>query len=76
MVKRLKYKLLVWLLGEIKSLKSTLPISIPIGGIRISFTNDVTILPKAPPMITPTAISITLPLSAKALNSFKNPIIT
>ena len=41
--------------------KSVLPISAPIGGIRMSFTNDETILPNAPPMITPTAMSITFP---------------
>src|SRR5438128_975504 len=33
------------------------------------FTSASTILPKAAPMMTPTARSITLPLKAKALNS-------
>src|SRR5262245_28694185 len=32
-------------------------------------TSESTILPKAPPMMTPTARSITLPLTANSLNS-------
>ncbi|MCY1374028.1 hypothetical protein D9M69_613400 [compost metagenome] len=35
----------------------------------MSSTIDVTILPNAPPMITPTAKSMTLPLTANSLNS-------
>ena len=54
--------------------KSVFPISAPMGGIRMSFTSDDTILPNAPPMITPTAMSITLPLRANSLNSLKNAI--
>ena len=38
----------------------------------ISLTMDVVILPKAAPMTTPMAISITLPRMAKVLNSLKN----
>ena len=38
-------------------------------GITTSPTNELTILPKAPPMITPTAISTTLPRMANFLNS-------
>ncbi|MNG04130.1 hypothetical protein D3C84_872410 [compost metagenome] len=57
-----------------RSLKSTPPISKPIGGMITSPTNDVTILPKAAPMMIPTAMSITLPLTAKALNSLITPI--
>ncbi len=34
-----------------------------------SFTREVEILPNAPPMMTPTAISITLPRAIKVLNS-------
>ena len=49
--------------------------SIPINGISTSSTNEVTILPKAPPMITPTAMSITLPFMANSLNSLTNPIV-
>ena len=41
--------------------KSTRPSKRPIGGIRMSLTNDVTILPKAAPMMIPTAMSRTLP---------------
>uniref|UniRef100_S0DEK4 Putative DNA primase n=1 Tax=termite gut metagenome TaxID=433724 RepID=S0DEK4_9ZZZZ len=52
-----------------------LPSSMPNGGIRMSPTTDEIIFWNAPPMITPTAISITLPLRAKFLNSCKNPII-
>jgi len=40
-----------------------------IGGMIMSSTNDPTILPNAPPMITPTARSITLPRIANSLNS-------
>ncbi len=39
-------------------------------GIIILFTSELTILPKAPPMTTPIAKSITLPLKANCLNSF------
>src|SRR6185295_11300252 len=49
--------------------KSTPPRSSPIGGMRMSLTNEVTILPKAPPMITATARSITFPRATKSLNS-------
>ena len=37
---------------------------------RTSATSEETILPKAPPIITPTAMSTTLPRIAKSLNSF------
>src|SRR6185295_2622527 len=50
--------------------KSTFPISNPIGGISTSLTSDETIFPNAPPMITPIAMSSTLPFIAKSLNSF------
>src|SRR6266540_466538 len=50
--------------------KSTLPINKPSGGIRISLTREVTTLPKATPMMTPMAMSITFPLRANSLNSF------
>jgi NAD(P)-dependent dehydrogenase (short-subunit alcohol dehydrogenase family) len=42
----------------------------PIGGIRISLTKEVTIFPKATPMMIPTAMSTTFPRSANSLNSF------
>ena len=54
-----------------RSLKSTPPISRPIGGITTSPTKELTILPKAAPMMIPTAMSTTLPLTAKALNSLR-----
>src|SRR6266446_4453064 len=50
--------------------KSSPPVTKPIGGIRISFTSDVTILPNAAPTMTPTARSMALPLAANSLNSF------
>src|SRR4029077_163757 len=49
---------------------STFPSNRPIGGMRISPTNDVMIFPNAAPMIMPTAISRTLPRIANSLNSF------
>src|SRR2546425_402239 len=52
-----------------KSLKSTPPRSRPIGGIRTSLTSEVTIVPNAAPMITPTARSTTLPRMTNVLNS-------
>jgi hypothetical protein len=42
----------------------------PIGGMITSFTTESTILPKAAPMMMPTAMSTTLPLTANSLNSF------
>jgi hypothetical protein len=53
-----------------KLLKSTLPISKPIGGMMTSLTSDVTILPNAAPMMMPMAMSMTLPRIANSLNSF------
>jgi hypothetical protein len=51
--------------------KSILPPKrLDIRGMTMSFTKESTILPKAPPIMTPTARSMTLPLTAKALNSF------
>src|ERR1700691_3252385 len=49
--------------------KSTAPSASPIGGIRMSVVNDVTIFPNAAPTTKPTARSITLPLIANCLNS-------
>jgi hypothetical protein len=50
--------------------KSTPPVTTPIGGMMMSSTSDLTMVEKAAPMITPTAMSITLPRSANSLNSF------
>src|SRR5258708_6675018 len=49
--------------------KSTPPSASPIGGIRMSVVNDVTIFWNAAPTVNPTARSITLPLIANCLNS-------
>jgi hypothetical protein len=49
--------------------KSSRPINADTMGMIRSPTIESTILPNAPPMITPTAKSITLPRMAKALNS-------
>src|SRR5262245_59700720 len=51
-------------------LKSTCPSIIPMGGMITSLTSEVTILPNAAPMITPTARSMTFPRAANSLNSF------
>src|SRR5271166_3735392 len=51
------------------SVKSTPPVSMPSGGIITSLRKEETIFPNAPPMITPTAMSTTLPLTANSLNS-------
>jgi hypothetical protein len=58
------------------SLKLIPPVARPITGIRTSETIEPTIAPKAPPMMTPTAMSTTLPLRANALNSETKPIRT
>src|SRR5262245_38457124 len=48
--------------------KSTEP-NMPMIGMMMSPTRDSTILPKAAPMITPMARSMTLPFMANSLNS-------
>src|SRR5262245_28927945 len=53
-----------------RSEKSTCPSSWPIGGIITLSTRALTTLPNAAPMMTPTAMSTTLPLSANSRNSF------
>ena len=55
----------------LKSVKLTPPIKIPISGVKIFSTRLETIFPKAAPIITPNAISITLPLAINSLNSSK-----
>ena len=63
------------LLNLIERLEKLAPLnSMPIGGIITSLTNDVTILPKAPPMMMPTAISTALPFRANSRNSLSMPI--
>ena len=52
-------------------LKSTL-MRRPRSGMMMSLISEDTIAPNAPPMITPTAMSTTLPFRANALNSDKN----
>src|SRR5436190_15931594 len=54
--------------------KSNPPKIAPMIGMMRSFTSESTILPKAAPMMTPTARSITLPLTAKERNSESIPI--
>src|SRR5690606_2048321 len=46
------------------------PDSSPIGGISTSFTSEVTIRPKAPPIMIPMARSMTLPRIANSRNHF------
>ena len=50
--------------------RSTPPISMPMAGLKMSSTTLFTILPNAAPMITPTARSSALPLTANSLNSW------
>ena len=51
--------------------KSILPPKrVEMRGMTMSFTKESTIFPNAPPIMTPTARSMTLPLTAKALNYF------
>ena len=52
--------------------RSMPPVSKPIKGMMMLSTREVVILPNAPPMTTPMAMSITLPRMAKSLNSFRN----
>src|ERR1700730_6549143 len=52
-----------------RSLKLTLPINRPIGGMMTSATAELTILPNGAPITTPTARSMTLPFIANSLNS-------
>ena len=42
-------------------------------GMTMSLINEVVMLEKAPPMMTPTAMSITLPRAMKVLNSARKP---
>src|SRR5712671_4631841 len=56
------------------SAKFTLPIALPMGGMMMSLTIEVTILPNAPPMMIPTAMSTTLPRIANSLNSLTIPM--
>ena len=62
--------------GRYQLLKSSRPNTILTTGMIRSVTTESTILPNAPPMITPTAKSITLPLTANSLNSLTIPIST
>lgn len=43
-------------------------------GMIMSLTSELTMAPKAPPMITPTAMSMMLPFMANSLKSFRNDI--
>src|SRR6186997_1867321 len=49
--------------------KSSPPVRRVIGGMRMSFTSELTIAPKAAPIMTPIARSTALPLIANSLNS-------
>src|SRR5882724_10438477 len=56
------------------SAKLTLPMALPIVGMMMSLTMDVTILPNAAPIMIPTAMSTTLPRIANSLNSLTMPM--
>ena len=51
--------------------KSTPPVSMEMSGMMISLTSEVVILPNAPPMTTPTAISMHVAAHGKGLELFK-----
>ena len=57
------------------SLKSTPPVSIPIKGITMPSTKEVTIFPNEAPITKATAISTRLPRMANSLNSFSIPMV-
>ena len=61
--------MLLSLISISSSLKSALP-GMAMMGVRMSFTNDVTMAAQAAPMTMPTARSTTLPLRMKVLKSF------
>ena len=46
-----------------------LPVKMPRMGMAMSLTREVVMPEKAPPMMTPTAMSITFPRAMKVLNS-------
>ena len=51
--------------------KSTPPRTSPMIGMKMSSTSEETMVPNAPPMMMPTAMSIMLPLTANSLNSLR-----
>ena len=55
--------------------KSIPPVNKPKGGNITSVTSELTILPKAAPITTPTARSMTLPFMANSLNSFTTDMV-
>src|SRR6476659_917831 len=58
-----------------QSVALTPPVSMATTGMTMPSTSAVTILPKAPPITTPTARSTTLPRAMKALNSRSMPML-
>ena len=56
-----------------RSAKDTELVKMPSTGMTMSLMREVVMLEKAPPMMTPTAMSITLPRAMKVLNSAKKP---
>jgi hypothetical protein len=46
------------------------------GGMTMSLTSELTTVPKAAPMMMPTARSSTLPLMANSLNSLRKPMVS
>ena len=61
--------------GRYRLLKSGQPIILAITGITRSAITESIIVLNAPPIITPTARSMTFPLMANSLNSLTNPIL-
>ena len=54
---------------------SLLPAKMPRMGLRMSLTRELVMAEKAPPMMTPTARSITLPRAMNLRNSAKKPVV-
>ena len=62
------------LITHCRSVKFTPPMARPMGGMMMSVTMELTTLPNAAPMMTPTARSSALPLTAKSVNSLMKPM--
>jgi hypothetical protein len=63
------------MLPSLRAEKSGWPPSIPITGVMRSLTRESTTAPKAAPMMTPTARSMTLPRATKSRNPFSMPVL-
>ena len=62
-------------ISSIRSAKVSSPTKMPIKGIRMSWVRESAMALNAPPTMTPTAMSITLPLAINCLNSAIKPLV-